>query len=80
MDKRQPVVTGYITFKPNKLFYSQDFRMHRGVPAGVRFFATQAGRHWILQAPGYGEPGAYGNGRLRLCVDQSIFDRQRDGD
>jgi hypothetical protein len=49
----------------NDIPYGQDFAWRRGVPAGRAFTVFAAWQDKVvLRAPGYGEPGQYGNEAL----------------
>lgn len=51
-------------FPSNTINYSQDFRSHRGIPSGVKFFIEDTGASCRLIAPGYGDNKDYGNGAI----------------
>lgn len=53
--------------KDNKIIYSQDFHVHKGVPSGINFASSVDTDGLItLTAPGYGAAGNYGNGSLTI--------------
>jgi len=60
-----------ITFKPNKIWYGQDFRYHCGIPPGIRFAIDKIWekKGFWLKAPGYGGK-PYGNGRIFVPYKQ----------
>jgi hypothetical protein len=54
----------------NNLQYSQDFRVWRGIPAGIDFKLVEQGSAIVLRGIGYGEKGFYGNGPIFLSGAQ----------
>ena len=57
-----------VTFKDNQHQFFQDFRLWKGIPAGIEFTVVKeakANSYWLV-AKGYGDPEDYGNGPIAV--------------